>query len=363
MSPGQGPVGTVVRLSSITPCPTGSRAATVSWIPDTESDAVQAYAAEFPVAADGRWEGTVRAEKGSGPGSGPARVSATCASTSYTSQTFRLTTTGRGYWLLSREPFDRRCFCPGPVPTHVARFGDAYRYGSPERLAAPLVGMAANPRTGTGYWLVASNGGVFSFGDARFFGSTGAIQLNRPIVGMAATPTGEGYWLVASDGGVFAFGDARFLGSTGNLALNRPVVGIAATPTGNGYWLVASDGGIFAFGDARFLGSTGGITLNQPVVGMAATPTGNGYWMVASDGGVFSFGDARFFGSGASGGSRVVGMAPAPSGDGYWLATSDGAVTAFGSAGDHGSCVTGCPPLGRVRSFVAIASTPVTTPP
>jgi len=80
-------------------------------------------------------------------------------------------------------------------------------------------------------------------------------------VGMAATPDGGGYWLVAADGGVFAFGDARFLGSTGALRLARPVVGMAATPDGGGYWLVAADGGVFAFGDARFLGSRGGLPL------------------------------------------------------------------------------------------------------
>ncbi|MGH9080917.1 MAG: hypothetical protein ACRDYE_12750 [Acidimicrobiales bacterium] len=38
-----------------------------------------------------------------------------------------------------------------------------------------------------------------------FFGSTGAIHLNQPIVGMASTPDGGGYWLVASDGGIFSF--------------------------------------------------------------------------------------------------------------------------------------------------------------
>ncbi|MDP9401779.1 MAG: hypothetical protein M3P85_00265, partial [Actinomycetota bacterium] len=61
-----------------------------------------------------------------------------------------------------------------------------------------------------------------------FRGSTGAIRLNKPIVGMAPTPSGNGYWMVASDGGVFAFGDAAFLGSTGALALNQPIVGMAA---------------------------------------------------------------------------------------------------------------------------------------
>ncbi|MDA8367272.1 MAG: hypothetical protein M0Z62_10010, partial [Actinomycetota bacterium] len=81
--------------------------------------------------------------------------------------------------------------------------------------------------------------------------------------------------------------------------LNKPVVGMAATPDGGGYWLVAADGGIFSFGDARFHGSTGALVLNQPIVGMAATPDGGGYWLVAADGGIFTFGDAPFKGSGA----------------------------------------------------------------
>jgi hypothetical protein len=47
---------------------------------------------------------------------------------------------------------------------------------------------------------------------------------------MTATPSGNGYRLVASDGGIFAFGDARFHGSTGDLTLARPIVGMAHTP-------------------------------------------------------------------------------------------------------------------------------------
>ena len=56
---------------------------------------------------------------------------------------------------------------------------------------------------------------------------------------MAATPDGRGYWLVASDGGVFTYGDAAFYGSTGGSVLNEPIVTMAATPDGRGYWLVA----------------------------------------------------------------------------------------------------------------------------
>ena len=167
-----------------------------------------------------------------------------------------------------------------PAPDSVVPFGGAslgvHALTSPK---APVVGMAATP-DGKGYWLAASDGGIFSFGDAQFYGSTGSISLNRPVVGMAATPDGKGYWLAASDGGIFSFGDAQFYGSTGSISLNRPVVGMAATPDGKGYWLVASDGGIFSFGDAQFFGSGGGTRLAAPAVGMAAAPNGAGYWLV-----------------------------------------------------------------------------------
>jgi hypothetical protein len=101
--------------------------------------------------------------------------------------------------------------------------------------------------------------------------------------------------MVASDGGIFSFGDAHFWGSMGGTPLNKPVVGMAANNTG-GYWLVASDGGVFSF-HATFYGSLGGIPLVSPVTGMAVTSDAGGYWMVAGDGGVFAFGDAPFWGS------------------------------------------------------------------
>ncbi len=73
---------------------------------------------------------------------------------------------------------------------------------------------------------MASDGGIFSFGDASFHGSTGNIHLNRPIVGMAASADGGGYWLVASDGGVFSFGDAPYEGSMASVALTAPVMAV-----------------------------------------------------------------------------------------------------------------------------------------
>src|SRR5437660_1167490 len=76
-----------------------------------------------------------------------------------------------------------------------------------------------------------------------------------PSRGAPAPPSGGGYWLVAPDGGFCTAGDAHYYGSTGGMRLNQPIVGMAATPTGHGYWLVAADGGIFTFGNARYRGA------------------------------------------------------------------------------------------------------------
>jgi hypothetical protein len=232
-----------------------------------------------------------------------------------------------GYWLVAS---DGGIFAYGNAPFE----GSA---GS-ITLNKPVVGMASTPNE-RGYWLAASDGGVFAYGDAAFYGSAGGRALNKPVVGMAANPEGGGYWLVASDGGVFSYGDATFYGSTGGTVLNQPIVGMASTPNGGGYWLVAADGGVFSYGDATFYGSTGGTVLNQPIVGMASTPNGGGYWLVAADGGVFSYGDATFYGS--MGGSHlnqpIVGMASTPDGGGYWLVAADGGVFSFGDAAFYGS--------------------------
>ncbi len=165
------------------------------------------------------------------------------------------------------------------VPASVGAFGDAGAYGVPAAgaLNAPLAGIAATP-DGHGYWLLGANGGVFTYGDAGFYGSaTGAYS---PAVGIAPTPDGQGYWIARNSGAVYNFGDAS---SGGNYyyAGAAPVVGIAATPKAMGYWLVAADGGVFSFGSAGFFGSMGGKALNAPVVGMASTPVGMviGWWL------------------------------------------------------------------------------------
>jgi len=270
----------------------------------------------------------------------------------------------------------------------VAVDGSAKSYGSTysegitglsgtKPLAAPIVGMATLP-SGSGYYMVGADGGVFNFGSAPYHGSTytygitglgGSHPLNAPIVGMASTPHGNGYWLVAADGGVFNFGSAKFYGSTytygitglsGKHPLNAPIVAMVPTPDGHGYWLIAKDGGVFDFGDAKFYGSTytygitglsGSKPLAAPIVGAAASPNGGGYYLVAADGGVFDFGNAKFDGSAYSigytglGGSHplpspVASIAPNPDGNGYWAITQGGNLFSFGGAASLPSVVT-----------------------
>lgn len=118
------------------------------------------------------------------------------------------------------------------------------------------------------------------------------VVAARPV---ALLPHSMGYWIVTADGGVFTFGNAPFFGSTGGQPLNAPIVDAGVTKDGGGYWLQAADGGIFGFGNAEFHGSTGDVQLNKPMVSFAATLDNAGYWQLGEDGGMFSH-DAPFLG-------------------------------------------------------------------
>jgi hypothetical protein len=217
----------------------------------------------------------------------------------------------------------------------------------------PLLEETTLPSMGAqGFDATATDGGVFAFGDAGFFGSMGGHHLDAPTVGTATTPDGGGYWLVAADGGVFAFGDAGYFGSMGGHHLDAPIVGMATTPDGGGYWLVAADGGVFALGDASFFGSMAGALGGNRAVAIAGTPDGGGYWMLGRDGGVFAFGDASFFGSvpgqGLVADAPVTGISTTPDGRGYWLVAANGNVYDYGDATWLGS-------LGQLRLNAPIA--------
>src|SRR5581483_8300134 len=110
-------------------------------------------------------------------------------------------------------------------------------------------------------------------GDAGFFGSTGAINLAKRIEAMAPAPDGRGYWMVAGDGGVFSFGDAGFFGSAAG-ATDKRVVDIAPSATGQGYYITASNGSVFAYGDAKYYGGASDQHLTHGIISLVALNSG-----------------------------------------------------------------------------------------
>ncbi len=249
-------------------------------------------------------------------------------------------------------------------------------------LGTPIaVSVLPSPSASQGYWLVARDGGIFSY-NRPFFGSTGSIKLNQPIVGMATTNDENGYWMVGSDGGIFAFGDAPYVGSLPARHINvSNVVTIVSDPSTDGYYVIGSDGSVWNFntpqlgdlpffgfhvnnivgaaltpddkgmylvgadgkvyvllGDGTFQGDASNIPLNAPIVGMAADPITGGYWLLGKDGGVFSYG-APFYGSTGSLtlNQPVIAMSPTGDGGGYWFTALDGGVFSYGDAQFWGS--------------------------
>jgi hypothetical protein len=95
----------------------------------------------------------------------------------------------------------------------------------------------------------------------------GGIRLNAPVRSLVPDADGMGYWLVAADGGIFSFGDAPFRGSMGATPLNQPITGMVRFR--NGYLMVGADGGIFNFSDSPFLGSLGANPPVRPIVSVA----------------------------------------------------------------------------------------------
>ena len=159
---------------------------------------------------------------------------------------------GGGYWLVASDG-------------GIFSYGDAAFYGSTGglHLNKPIVGMAATP-DGGGYWLVASDGGHLHLRRRRLLRlDRGASTSTSPSSAWPPPPTARatGWWppTAASSPTATPASTAR----RGGQPLNKPIVGMAATPDGKGYWLVASDGGIFTYGDAAFYGSTGGHPPQQ----------------------------------------------------------------------------------------------------
>ena len=140
--------------------------------------------------------------------------------------------------------------------------------------------MAATPRA-RGYWLVASGGRVYEFGDAHAYGSATAELSHERVVAMAAMPDGKGYWLATSNGQVFAFGDAHRYGSAaselGSAARSRHGGDPERTgATGSRPRTVRSS----PSARPRSYGSAASVVKKSPVVAMTEAPDGRGYWLL-----------------------------------------------------------------------------------
>jgi len=85
---------------------------------------------------------------------------------------------------------------------------------------------------------------------------TKPMPSNLVMVDIALTPTGKGYWLLRSDGAIYSFGDAKYLGgaNTAPIPSGSNAVGITATASGQGYVIVLDTGQCYAYGDAQYEG-------------------------------------------------------------------------------------------------------------
>ena len=173
------------------------------------------------------------------------------------------------------------------VTTNVTSFGGASALGAGDAGALAVTDLAPTP-TAAGIGWRARRGSGPAREASSTYGSM-ADGLNAPIIAISATPAG-GLLLLGRDGGIFSFGDAAFYGSMGAVRLNGPIIDLAPTPTGHGYWLLGRDGGIFSFGDARFFGSA--ADANETFTSIAVSEGGDGYWLIAENGDVRHFGDA-----------------------------------------------------------------------
>lgn len=148
---------------------------------------------------------------------------------------------------------------------------------------------------GKGYYLVGTDGGVFTFGRALFYGSRGgAGDVDpAPMISIASDPLGHGYWLTDTDGDVYTFGQVLFYGNAPGPAAGT-IRTIAAHPGGRGYWLLGADGTVYEFGAADHFGDS--PAFSGFVMDMGVTDTGEGYWLLDSTGAIFTFGDALYYG-------------------------------------------------------------------
>lgn len=165
----------------------------------------------------------------------------------------------------------------------------------------PFANITSTPDHG-GYWLVGLDGGVFTYGDAPFYGSIpGSGGSGGPqTVALVPDASTGGYWEVDADGGVFSY-HATYHGSLPGIGVGTLAV-VDAGPYGtDGYCMLWNTGRVDCFlSNGSHIEPVGPVESSQaaytdPVVSMSIT-SGGGIWTVSRRGVVRNYGNASYEG-------------------------------------------------------------------
>ena len=233
-----------------------------------------------------------------------------------------------------------------------------YDHGTTD-LWAPIASKllcATGPAGPPGYSILNQGGGIYSFGDATYYGNLIDHDYAGPAVGLAETPDGQGYNILTTSGAIYSFGNANYYGNLLDHHYPGPATALSHTPTGGGYAILNRSGGIYTFGDARYYGNLIDHKYPGVAIGLAYTSTGNGYWILTTSGALYSFGDAQYYGNLIDHNYPGVAasLAAAKDGKGYGILTTGGGLYTFGSQPYLGNLVDHCYP----GPAVALSNTP-----
>jgi SpoIID/LytB domain protein len=242
-------------------------------------------------------------------------------------------------------------FSGGSVDASGAAFASAF--GLKSSWFTPLNGRPNGP---PGYHILNRGGGIYSFGDARYFGNLIDHGYPGPAVGLADTPDGNGYAVLTSFGGIYTFGNAHYFGNLIDHNYPGTATAISMTPSGAGYAILTAGGGLYTFGDARYFGNLIDHQYPGRAVSFSYTASGNGYSILTDSGALYTFGDAVYRGNLLDHGypGPAVSLAHTRAGDGYYILTQAGALYSFGTAPYFGNLLDN----GFPGPAAAISTTP-----
>ena len=205
------------------------------------------------------------------------------------------TPTGKGLYFIDETGAMKQTGDATAAPTNIANVSGYRMNDGDSQFMNPITSLAITP-SGKGGWVLDSIGEVWTFGDAKSYGSPRSSTYGD-AADLVPTTTGKGYTIVTSTGDTYSYGDATSYGhpsfSNKKLPGTRQATGIALTPGDKGYWIVDSMGTVHPYGDAVDLGDNPnpGNTTGKESSDIAALPDGSGYAIVQGDGTVTTYSD------------------------------------------------------------------------